>query len=509
MSGGTTTSYLYDADGWRVRKTTSTDTTLYLRGLNGELLTEWKNPGSTRHTKEYIYAGSRLLAAIDRDRSTLPTTCGGNAWPDGSPQSLSVPSGGTATSTFEDSACRRVSVVITASTIGSCGSIFHEFKLLKPDGNQLAVGSGVCAGTMIESPVLPVSGNYRVVVDPSGSSAGDVTLTVYDLTDVTGVATLGQAMSATLTTPGQRALWTFTGTANQRVSAVINSSTITSCGSASHRMRLLKPDGNELTSAISLCANDMIDAVTLPTPGVYTLVIDPYGTTGGQIQVTLHNVMDAGGPLTLGQPMSATLTTPGQRALWTFTGSANQRVSALVNSSTITSCGSAYHRMRLLKPDGNELASAISLCANDMIDVVSLPTPGVYTLVIDPYGTTGGQIAVTLYDVVDTTGPIAVNGSSVTAPLTSPGAQAIWTFDGTSSAQVRVVIDSSTIADCSLLYHAIKIVKPDGNTLTSNYNLCEGGVVGPSALSAPGVYKVVVDPYTRRTGTITVRLVSP
>jgi hypothetical protein len=38
-------AYEYDADGWRLKKLTPAGVTYYLRGLNGELLTEWTNPG--------------------------------------------------------------------------------------------------------------------------------------------------------------------------------------------------------------------------------------------------------------------------------------------------------------------------------------------------------------------------------------------------------------------------------------------------------------------------------
>jgi YD repeat-containing protein len=54
-------AYEYDADGWRLKKVTPAGVTYYLRGLNGELLTEWTNPGPSGVIRDYIYAGSRLL----------------------------------------------------------------------------------------------------------------------------------------------------------------------------------------------------------------------------------------------------------------------------------------------------------------------------------------------------------------------------------------------------------------------------------------------------------------
>ncbi len=65
---GVRTEYTYDADDWRVKKGTGSDVTFFLRGPTGELLTEWKNPGATtgQTVRDYIYAGSRLLAAVSK-----------------------------------------------------------------------------------------------------------------------------------------------------------------------------------------------------------------------------------------------------------------------------------------------------------------------------------------------------------------------------------------------------------------------------------------------------------
>lgn len=57
--GGDDASYRYDADGWRVSKTSS-GTSVYLRGPNGQLMSEMR-PSTKR---DYIYAGSRMIAMI-------------------------------------------------------------------------------------------------------------------------------------------------------------------------------------------------------------------------------------------------------------------------------------------------------------------------------------------------------------------------------------------------------------------------------------------------------------
>jgi YD repeat-containing protein len=61
---GTTTTFTYDADDWRVKKTTNGKTTYATRGPNGQLLSEWEIDGATTTIRDYIYASSRLIAVV-------------------------------------------------------------------------------------------------------------------------------------------------------------------------------------------------------------------------------------------------------------------------------------------------------------------------------------------------------------------------------------------------------------------------------------------------------------
>ena len=130
--GGVATTYTYDADGSRVRAVAPGQTRLYARGAGGTLFTEWTNPGPTGHVRDYVYAGSRLLAAVDHDVATTPDACGGLSLPDGSPTTITIATpGGSGNVTFEGSACRRVSVraTLTSGTLAGCWSL----KILRPD----------------------------------------------------------------------------------------------------------------------------------------------------------------------------------------------------------------------------------------------------------------------------------------------------------------------------------------------------------------------------------------
>jgi YD repeat-containing protein len=62
--GATTTQFAYDADDWRVKKSAGGLTTIYTRGPNGQLLSEYTDTGANATVKDYIYLGSRLIAVI-------------------------------------------------------------------------------------------------------------------------------------------------------------------------------------------------------------------------------------------------------------------------------------------------------------------------------------------------------------------------------------------------------------------------------------------------------------
>jgi YD repeat-containing protein len=68
-AGFNTVHFAYDADDWRLKKeVTAGVTTYFVRGPNGQLLTEWanNNPATAPNAdvKDLIYAGSRLIASF-------------------------------------------------------------------------------------------------------------------------------------------------------------------------------------------------------------------------------------------------------------------------------------------------------------------------------------------------------------------------------------------------------------------------------------------------------------
>ena len=64
---------------------------------------------------------------------------------------------------------------------------------------------------------------------------------------------------------------------------------LTSNGMGSTTVKLLKPDGTQLTSTTSSAVSFNLATQTLPTTGTYTISIDPSGTNVGSITVNVTN----------------------------------------------------------------------------------------------------------------------------------------------------------------------------------------------------------------------------
>jgi hypothetical protein len=245
---------------------------------------------------------------------------------------------------------QRVSVNLTGVTMS-----LVSVRLLKPDGTGL--GSSALVGTpggFMDVRTLPVTGTYRLLVDPQGTATGSITLTLYDVpADVSASTTVGGApVTVSTTVPGQNAAITFSGSAGQRVSMKFTGLTM-----GSPIVRLLKPDGTTVGSSVSVGSPEgFVDTRTLPVAGVYSIGVDLKAAATGSATLTLYNVpadvavsASPGGP-----PVTIATTVPGQNASATFSGATGQRVSVKLSGVTMS-----LATVSLLKPDGTPLGSNV------------------------------------------------------------------------------------------------------------------------------------------------------
>lgn len=398
---------------------------------------------------------------------------------------------------FDGTVGQRVSVLASGTTIPN----WKTLSILKPDGTTLASSTYTGSGTFINTQTLPATGTYTAFLDPDGTGTGSAALTIYDVpADISGpIVPGGAAVPVTLTTPGQNARLTFSGTSGQRVSLYASGITISNWKVLS----ILKPDGTTLTSATFVTSSRFIDVQTLPVSGTYTVLLDPELQDTGNATLALYDVpADVSGPIVPGgSAVGVTVTTPGQNVRLTFSGTAGQRVS--LNASGITI--SNWKILAILKPDNTTLASESFVSSSRFMDVKTLPSSGTYTVLLDPEQQDSGNATLTAYNVpADVTGTVTIGGAALGVTLGMPGQNAAITFSGTAGQQATVRITGNSIAGVT-----VKLLKPDGSQLTASWTASTSLNLATQTLPTTGTYRIAIDPDGANTGSLNVNVTSP
>jgi hypothetical protein len=442
------------------------------------------------------YTGRVVLTLYD-----VPLDTTGPITADGTLATVATATPGqNATLTFSGTAGQRISASLTGVTYSSA-----KLRILNPDSTLLyptALPFGP-AGGFLEPKTLPATGPYTLVVDPQLRATGAANVQLYTVpNDPTTVATVGgAAVPATATVPGQNAYVTFSATLNQRVSVKLTDSTY---GSAKVTWR--KPDGTALFSpslAISPLGTFLIPR-TLTTAGTYTLFIDPQFADTGSVNVQVFNVPpDLSGAITPGTPLHVAIDNPGQNALYTFTGTAGQRLSLDVQNVTFEKAA-----VSVLKPDGTLLYSPATTVMSGGTGFHEpnplLPVGGTYKVKVDPVDGTTGALDVGLYvGFTDVSTTIVSNATPVTITTTVPGQNAKLTFAGTTAQRVSLKLTGVTMASAK-----VTLYKPDGVTKLGVTRTVgpTGDFIDTQSLTTTGTYKIVVDPVGNATGSMTLTL---
>jgi YD repeat-containing protein len=390
---------------------------------------------------------------------------------------------------FTGIAGQTISLGVTSVTISSL-----NVSILKPDGTPLiAPATFSTSGGAIDSQLLPTSGTYAILIDPSLAYTGNVTLTLYNTPDITGTITIdGATVTPSLTVPGQRARYTFSGTAGQWVNLGLTAVTI-----SSSTVSMLKPDGTTLGSiSVGTTGGSLDPATTLPTTGTYTIIVDPTGLATGSMTLTLTSPLT--GTITLdGASVPLNLTKAGQTARYTFSGTSGQWVSLGFTAVTIASS-----TVTLLKPDGTSLVStSVGTSGGGLEPPSTLPTTGTYTVVVDPGGVNTGTITLKLMSFLS--GTLNLDGTPTTSSFSIIGQNAQYTFTGTAGQWVSVGFTAVTLALAN-----VTLYKPDGTYLTAT-SIGTGGsntLDLSSPLPSTGTYTLTVNPSGANTGNTTITL---
>lgn len=183
---------------------------------------------------------------------------------------------------FGGTAGQRISLNVTGiASFAPCPS----FSVIKPDGTNLLAPTTPCGGTFfVDATTLPLSGNYTMVMNPSGASTGSATFTLYEVPpDIAATTVIGAAaLTVTTTVPGQNAIASFSGTAGQQVTVRVTGNAL---GCAAFSLR--KPDGSALVSTSTCGASLNLAQQVLPTTGTYAIKADLTGANIGSANLAV------------------------------------------------------------------------------------------------------------------------------------------------------------------------------------------------------------------------------
>lgn len=317
---------------------------------------------------------------------------------------------------------------------------------------------------------LPRDGSYLVAV--AGSSPNPVPYSVQIVTFETPVTPLviGATVSGTISEPGERDSYTFTGTVGQRL--YFNS---LDRDFESINVRLLSPVGNNV-SLWEINHSQNQGPFTLTQAGTYTLVVDGNGSTVGDYSFRILDLSTAT-PMNLTSTLAGSLSPRSKTEAYQFNGTKGQRIS--FDSISATSSEASW---RLVTP-ANITVSA----GNITTDIASavLPESGPMLLLFE--GTVENNsplnFQVRLSDISDV--PVATVGlGQILSGTVSAANPVTSTFNA--SAGTLIYFDSQ---DRTASGVTVEFKDP---TNAQFQNIGAASDAGPFLLGKTGTYSVIV-----------------
>ena len=283
--------------------------------------------------------------------------------------------------------------------IGTSTCCSAQVSIWKPDGSNLVYPTLVGTnGGFLDTRALPVSGSYRILVDPRKTDLGAMTLALYDVPpDVDASISPGGPPVAVSMGPVPARTPCFASSAGR------------AARQRGHEQRHDRHLGLLLGAGLDLEAGRLesrvsdpvgttggfLDTRVLPVSGMYTILVDPQSTSLGSMTLTLSDVPpDASGSIVAGGgPVSlCSARPPGRTRALRFDGTAGQRISLRLSNVTIGTSACCGTRISLTKPDGTNVIPPALVGTNGATMTATLPVTGQYSILVDPRAQTSAGI---------------------------------------------------------------------------------------------------------------------
>ncbi len=297
-----------------------------------------------------------------------------------------------------------------------------------------------------------------------------------------GVLANGYTYNGTIAPVGDSDTWTFTATNGDSI--VIDIGEITSTNGFTSRIRLFNPNAVQQALASGTITAEI--AVTATNTGTFTLIVDDLngtvatgtyrltmGKTGSPVVVAPGTM---GGSMTNGFTYQGNLL-PGQLSVWSFT--ANTGDSMVVGMGDANrSAGLLYPYVRIYGPNGALLDSEFGVSATE--STARATNSGTFTVIAanddiqenGGYGTNEITLGTTASPVVvapGTMGGSMTNGFTYQGNLL-PGQLSVWSFTANTGDSMVVGMGDAN-RSAGLLYPYVRIYGPNGALLDSEFGV--------------------------------------
>ena len=412
----------------------------------------------------------------------------------GSPVAISITrSGQHAAFNFTGTAGQAVTLrLATASTNPADQSV--TLALWGPTGQVGSTISGTASsdGLTFYSASLPASGTYGVIVVPSYSSTGAMTLTLNPAMDF---AIDAASLAVSTSTAGYQKRLLFSATVGQQIGLALTGLAYTPSSGVNTMMYLYNPSGG-LVAATTCnpsnpgggCGSGILN---LPTAGTYQVVLAPPSN------VTLSGTLTASNPiygsLTAGTPLSLNMTRSGQFSNIGFSGTAGQSVMLRLAIASTTPTNQAV-TLSLWGPTGQVGSSVTGTPSSDGMTLyaASLPATGSYAVTAVPaYGATG-SMTLTLNPAADFT----VDGAPVAVSTPAAGYSKRYLISAAANDVIDIGISSIVHSPASGAYTTFSVLAPNGSTAVST-SCSTGGLARCDVsflASTAGLYTILLTP---------------
>ncbi len=345
------------------------------------------------------------------------------------------------------------------------------FRIYDPGNTQIDAG-GISSASADSTFTAPVAGTYLIEIEGNSATPVAYSFQLVTPTTTSTALTLGTPVSGTISELGEQDIYTFTGTAGQRLlyDALANNAN-------NLLLSLLSPSG----ASISINGDTDTDSslITLTESGTYQLIIEGFVGAASSTGDYNFRLIDAtaGAIISLDTVVSGTLTPGARSEFYRFTASAGQRLVF----DAITGSGSTF---RIYDPGNTQIdAGGISSASAD--STFTAPVAGTYLIEIE--GNSATPVAYSFQLVTPTTTSTALTlGTPVSGTISELGEQDIYTFTGT--AGQRLLYDALANNANNLL---LSLLSPSGDSISINGDTdTDSSLI---TLTESGTYQLIIE----------------